>query len=57
MLVDKVREDPAGSGRVVVLGRDDDLVRDRQDDGRDALGEGAEEFGEWATSNGDVDVR
>ena len=51
MLVDKVREEPAGSGRVVVL------VRDRQDDGRDALGEGAEEFGEWATSNGDVDVR
>ena len=54
MLVDKVREEPAGSRRVVVLGRDDDLVRD---DGQDALGEGAEEFGEWATSNGDVDVR
>ena len=57
MLVDKVREEPAGSGRVVVLGRDDDLVRDRQDDGRDALGEGAEEFEEWATSNANVDVR
>ena len=45
--VAQVREEPVGSGRVVVLGRD------QQDHEQDA-----DEFGEWATpSHRDVDVR
>ena len=45
-----MREEPVGSGRVVVLGRA------HQDPEQGA--EGAEEFGEWATPRrGDVDVR
>ena len=42
-----MREEPVGSGRVVVLGHD------RQDAEQDA-----DEFGEWVTPRrGDVDVR
>ena len=45
-----MREEPAGSGRVVVLGRA------HQD--REQGAEGAEEFGEWVTTSpGDIGVR
>jgi len=48
-----VREEPAGSGRVVVLGR----ARQDPDQGAQSR-QGAEEFGEWATpGRGDADVR
>ena len=50
--VNQVREEPVGSGRVVVLGRA------HQDPELGAQGQGGGEFGEWATHRrGDVRVR
>jgi len=51
LCVNQVREEPVGSGRVVVLGRaHKDPEQDPEQD--------ADEFGEWAAPRrGDVDVR
>ena len=50
LCVNQVREEPVGSGRVVVLGRAHHSPEQGAED--------AEEFGEWATPRrGDVGVR